>query len=268
MVFAVVVLIAGGLAGFFVWIGGNDAALDPVTLCPTDRDIRSPKVLVILFDQTDQLTNEHRQALRSHFRRLIHDEFERGDAAQTSRFSRIEVYSFRAESAAGGLAIERQLAVCNPGDVDGLTKFTKNPGQVRRNFEQRFLGKIDSELADLLKFKESPASPLFEAIKYVALKVFADPRYDRSGKHLVLVSDMLNNTKDLSMFQRIPPYAEFRRTSYAARVRPELRGVAVRGFVLLAKRIELQGKAFLDFWRDYFLDSGASPGGYHLTRVP
>jgi hypothetical protein len=263
---ALFVVLAGGLAAFFWWADRGAARLG-ADLCPDSPDFRPPRLVIVLFDQTDPITELQQRALRSAFERLLHREFESEQAQSRYRFSRIEVFSFRAKPT-GGLALEQKLALCNPGSVTGLTKFTENPDQVRRRFEQQFRARLDKEIAELLTFKEASQSPILEAIKAVSLEPLAKPRFDGSEKLLVIASDLLHNTPELTLLRNQPSFAEFERTPYGNRMLPNLKGVAVEALVFTAKDIKLQGQRFAEFWAAYLDRAGAEKIDPPLRRIP
>ena len=265
LVLSLFLVLVGAMIAAYVWLSGSSTALDSATLCPTDQAVKPPKVIVLLFDQTDRLTDRHRTALRSRFRRILYDEFEREEAKTQATFSRIYIYSFHALSAAGDLAMTERLSLCNPGDADELTKFTENPERVRRTFEERFLGKIDAELAELLRFKESPQSPIIEAIRKISLEVFEDPRFDGSKKRLILVSNMIHNTPGLQMYRGAPDFDAYRGSAYGLSTQPKLGGVDVTLLVLLSENPALQGARTMNFWASLFKEAGA--GALDASRI-
>lgn len=264
IILALFILLAGSLAVFLVVIDRENVEHGD-NLCPKDRNFSPPRVIVVLVDQTDRLTDQHQQSLRAHFRQLLHAEFESEEAQLHRRFSRTEVFSFRAGQV-GGLEISHRLTLCNPGDVNGLTKYHKNPDQVRRTFEKKFLERLDSELRDLMNFKDSPQSPILEAIKHVSLEVFADPKIEKAEKSLILVSDALHNTPDLSMFRTAPNFADFYRTNYGNRIVSDLKGAKVQLLLLTSPAVAQQRTAVERFWSPYFLQSKAAD--FRSTLVP
>lgn len=267
ILFAAFIVLAGLLGTFFVWSSSRTVALGE-DHCPRDRAHRPPRVVIILFDQTDRLSELHRKALQTEFRKIVYQEFESEDAQQRHQFSRIEIYSFRSK-AGGGLEINPKLQLCNPGSVTALTKWTANPAQVRKRFEQQFLERLDKELADLMEFKESGQSPILETIKHVSLSVFSLPRYDKSEKRLLIASDMLHNTAELKQHQ-LPQrsYAEFVRTAYGTNMRSDLKGVEVQ-ILLFSMQPQLQTDQFMEsFWASYFASAGVVKRNPFAKRIP
>ena len=89
IIFVIFLLAAGGVAAFLIWAGRENVKLG-ADLCPDDPAFRPPKVIVVLFDQTDQLTAAHQRALQSKFKEFLDREFVSEEAQSKWRFSRIE----------------------------------------------------------------------------------------------------------------------------------------------------------------------------------
>ncbi len=264
LIFVVFVLLAGALGAFLLIVDRENVELGE-NLCPKDRNFVPPRVVVVLIDQTDRLSDLHQQALRSQFRQLLHQEFESEEAQLRRRFSRIDVVSFRAKTG-GGPEIAYRLSLCNPGDINGLTKYHQNPELVRRTFEKRFLDRLDGELKDLLTFKDSPQSPILEAIKLVSLEILADARLAKAEKALVLVSDGLHNTPELSLFRASPTFDDVYKTPYGNRMVADLRQAKVQFLVLSGAAPQQQRLALERFWSPYFARSGA--GDFRAAIIP
>ena len=256
VILVIVLLLAGGLGLFLTWASQQRTELG-ADLCPTDPAFWPPKIIVLLFDETDKLTKQHQDWLDSYYRRLLHDEFESKEAQEKQRFSRFEVYSFRT-SANGDLDLRRDLAICNPGGVTGLTKYTEHPDIVRKNFEEKFLERLNVQLRQLLDFKDSPRSPIFEALKEVGLKTLADPKYDRSEKLLIIASDMLHNTPELSLRKVQPTFEELYRTPYGNRLIADLKDATVRLLIFAGDSEPLQRTVTQRLWNPYFKAAGAT----------
>lgn len=250
LVVALFAVLLGGLITFFVVLDRETFELGE-DLCPKDRTFAPPKVTVLLIDQTNQLKPLHQQALRTHFRQLRYQEFESEEAQTRARFARIEIYSFRGRPGSAALDITHHLSLCNPGGVTGLTKYTRNPEQVRRQFEDLFLKRLDEQLRSLLEFKESPQSPVLEALKHVSLDVFNEPRFAKSQKLLLMISDGLHNTPELRMHSHVPAFDQFSRTPYGNRMVGDFRGAPVR-WLLVDTQQALQRDVVKRFWEGYF----------------
>lgn len=256
LIFVVFVLLAGALGTFLLVVDRENVELGD-NLCPKDRNFVPPRVVVVLIDQTDRLSDSHQLALKSQFRQLLHREFESEEAQLKRRFSRIDVISFRAKLG-GGVEISPRLSLCNPGDINSLTKYHQNPDQVRKTFERRFLGRLDAELGEMLNFKDSHQSPILEAIRFVSLDVFSDPKLKASEKALVLISDGMHNTPELSLFRSNTSFQEFHRTAYGSRMIADLQQADILFLMLIGQAMRQQASALDGFWSPYFTASRAS----------
>jgi hypothetical protein len=106
---------------------------------------------------------------------------------------------------------------------------------------------------------DAATSPIFEAIQATALRTFGRPEYDGVHKHLVIVSDLLQNIPGVfSMYERVPPFESFRQSSYFARVRGDLNDVSVAIYYLVRPSVTTQGVAHVQFWVDYLQAQGAT----------
>ena len=249
---------AGALIVFLVHAGDQYQRLSSKTLCPMDHGTNIPKILVILFDQTDRLTRLEQEALKSRFSNLIYDEFENPKDGVSGQFSRVEIYSFSANKGDGSLTITKDLVLCNPGKGAKLDGLFRNPEQVRRRFEKQFKGRLNHKLLGILDFKESRFSPILEAFKYVSHRVLENPRYRKSQKRLIVVSNMVHNTNGFTMLRPHAGFDKFRRSTYGFSLLPNLAGVVLTVHVIQARVLKQQGAAFLKFWLSYFRYSGAS----------
>jgi hypothetical protein len=75
-------------------------------------------------------------------------------------------------------------------------------------------------------------------------------------KRLIVVSDMLHKTPQVSMYQAIPEFEPFEASDYGRRMRLELPGVEVEIHQLL-NYPKLQTRRLMQFWETYFARAGA-----------
>ena len=80
-------------------------------------------------------------------------------------------------------------------------------------------------------------------------------------RHLIVMSDMLQNTPQFSMYHGALDFASFARSDYGRKVQAQLPGVEVELDVLV-NTPALQTRRNLKFWEDYFEKAGA-----HVVRV-
>jgi hypothetical protein len=119
------------------------------------------------------------------------------------RFGLIEVY---AVDRIGDRLTKPLLHLCNPGTGADLSPYYQNPDLARRRWRE-FSQQIDRELARLMAAPETPSSPIFEAIQATALRTFNAAEHRDLPKHLVIVSDLMQNVpQKLSQYEGIPSF--------------------------------------------------------------
>ncbi|KPP80725.1 MAG: hypothetical protein HLUCCA04_11200 [Oceanicaulis sp. HLUCCA04] len=156
---------------------------DPETLCLVGA-VPSHSVLVI--DKTDlyspaQASRIEAMALQTRDRLAIGERFslfeldERGELTHTNRFS-----------------------LCNPGRGEQINPLYRNPNRVEARYQSLFERPLQRALADLVRPKEAPQSPIIEALAGLTQEAGFDASV--AQRRIVLVSDMLQNSPLYSVY--------------------------------------------------------------------
>jgi len=101
-------------------------------------------------------------------------------------------------------------------------------------------------------------------VQAIAVREFA-PLKEGAQRRLIIVSDLLQHTPELSLYKAVPDIGAFRRSSYGQRVECDLHGVKTQVHRLnsaTAKRME----EVVPFWLDWLMFQGADIEG--LFKVP
>jgi hypothetical protein len=239
----VVVLLIAGTA---LYVKSQSVAVptDAVTLCPTKRPLS--EVDVILLDVSDQFSEPQRLQIQNHLSRL---------RDSIPRFGLVEVYTV---DRLRRRVTEPVSHLCNPGTGDDLSRIYQNPELAKKKWNG-FATKLTADIDRQISAPALATSPIFEAIQATALRTFGKPEYDELPKHLVIISDLLQNVPGgLNMYNEVPSFASFKGTPYFSRVRADLQGVSVLIYYLARADVAKQNRAHLAFWEDYFQSQGAS----------
>lgn len=237
-----VLLLATGI-GFFVKGESGLVPTDATTLCPTKRP--PSEIVVILLDVSDEFSEPQRLQIQ-HYLARIRDSI--------PRFGLVEVYTV---DRLGRRVTEHVTHLCNPGAGDDLSQIYQNPELARKKWNG-FAAKLTADIDRLIRAPRMKTSPIFEAIQATSLRTFGKPEYDGLPKHLVIVSDLMQNLPGgLSMYRAVPAFEKFKNTAYFSRVRAELDGVSVMMYYLIRSTAPKQTPEHLQFWRDYFRFQGA-----------
>ena len=239
------VVAAAILIALFVRGQRQDRAFDAVH-CPEDGEYAGQ--IAILVDPSDSLTNVQEGSGAPRVLEAI-------DAAPVT--AEIRVYTV---GQAGRGDTRSVFRVCKPEHPDDVTSLTGNPQIAERRYEDEFLAPLRQTLATLLNVESDSISPIVEGLQVAAVSAF-QPRGADIPRQLLVVSDMIQNSRNLSFYRESVEFGPWSRNPDYGTLRVDLTGVEVSVF-LLARRGEagrIQGGTLRGFWEDYFLDQGASP---------
>lgn len=236
LVFVVAVVLG---SGYYVMSRPPD--VDKVSLCPAGGPLGQ---YVLLVDKTDPLTFTQKEAFTVTLRELIEKRIPKGYLL--SVFVLGEEFKDNAKPL---------LELCNPGNGDDKSEMDSNPRRERKRYEAQFLEPLLKQSDSLLAVQPAKYSPIFEMMQLVAINGFR--AHDVKGeRRLVVMSDMLQNTPQYSMYKGPVDYPSFAASTYGQKAQLELRGVEVEIHYLM-NAPQLQTKRNLKFWEDYFEKAGA-----------
>lgn len=242
---AACVVVACGVAGIvrFVVLDPGPPERDPDTGCP---DTGPSALTAIMIDATDRIGAISRADVLARL-----DEYVSG-----SRKNEM-VVGYEAKPV-GAEVEDPLLTVCHPGDPEEADPFRESEQLIRRRLEQQFRHPLDTLFKDLLNREEAPTSPLMESVQSVAVSLLARGEHAELPKRLILVSDLMQHTENLSFFRRPPNYEEFGGTFGADALSTDLRGTAVEIlFVQRRAHRRLAGtRGLVDFWQRWIEDQG------------
>lgn len=238
------VVIIAGIIVAAVALNLGRREIDRVTGCPKDG---YASVTVALVDLTDPINPIQAAALRNALLKVLND---------VPKFGRLEIYPLAPTTMS---TIEPLFFGCNPGsgrDVD--SRISGNPELADRLWKEKFADKVDSVVAELQKILPQENSPILEGIQSVSVTAFGSPLGDAAPeKRILLLSDMIHHTSDLSMYQGAPTFDNFKNTQYYLRVKPFLRGAKVDVFLIVRDtRRNVQQPPLYKFWLEFMAASG------------
>src|SRR5206468_1685671 len=114
----------------------------------------------------------------------------------------------------------------------GASELTANPALLKRQYDDRFIAPLMRETDALQSTSPARWSPIFEMLQLVGIEAF-QARDVRGPRRLIVLSDMLHNTPELSMYHAIPDFQGFARTDYGVKTQARLPGVDVELDVLM-----------------------------------
>ena len=150
--------------------------------------------------------------------------------------------------------------VCNPGDPRDINKWTENQRQVRNNFNINYKGKLKQALNKIKDSSGSENSFILNSIQNLAL--IENLNSDKNKKFFI-VSDFIENDGNLfNFYKNVPDFNTLNKSGILTTKLAALGNISVQTEVymmLLPNAVQIQNnKKFQNFWRSYFIESGAA----------
>ena len=210
-------------------------ALDDVTLCPSKPD----SLTVLLVDVTDPMTLPQKQDFRNQLDRLT---------SEIPRYGKLVITKVDPVSEKLLVPI---VTRCNPGTGRDTSDLDGNPKKLEKLHREQFVAPIQDAYEQILSASEASRSPILESIQSINLTEFGSDQGSGVRKRLVIASDLLQNTNELSFYKQLPASESLVRTQAFSRVRTDLRGVEVDLWMLQREdSSESQPRALPDLWTE------------------
>ena len=244
--------IAGmGSLAFFYFSAPRSPKLDPASLCP----VSGPEgITVILVDTSDDLPEiAQRQVLG-----ILDDQI-----TSLPAYYRLDI---RVLDVAGGRS-RSLFAKCNPGDGEGLSDWTSNPRLARLRWIESFKQPASDAVKHSVVAAQANTSPIMAALQDIAVDEFSSNAAQQVPKNLIVISDMLENTRDYNQYQNLGDlsYQRFRQTPAYLKYRTDLHGAHVS--IEYVQRILPKGAIdtvrHIEFWKQWVTDNR---GTFEIAR--
>ncbi len=230
---AVVVAFVIVVGAVYLAILSSRRSLDPDTLCPSTAD----SVTVLLVDVTDPMNTAQKQDFANQLAKLKNS---------VPRYGKLIVAKVDATST--GL-LSPVITRCNPGTASDESSWTGNPLALQKQWKTGFDEPLTQAFDRLATATGAEQSPIMESIQSIALTELQKPGLDGVPKRLIVASDLLQNTHDLSFYRDLPDPRTFTDGALFRRLRTDLRGVEVELWMLeRADAASTQPRALADLW--------------------
>jgi len=236
-----ILLVLAIIIGVGYFLISKPEGIDSTTLCPAE----GPRGhFVIMVDKTDPMTFTQKAAFMVDFREIIETRVPEGYLL--SVFALGEDFKANAEPL---------IEVCNPGTGADKSELTSNIKQLSHQYKNRFVEPILKQSESLLSSSSANISPIIEMLQMVGINAFRKHNV-KGERRLIIVSDMLHNTPQFSMYKAPVDYTTFSASVYGRKAQLELKNVDIE-LIYLINSPQLQTKRNLQFWEEYFNKSGA-----------
>ena len=228
-----------GLLTLPIFLKKNKHEYDPETFCLQDRNYAHT---ILLVDKTDPFTEKQIIALKKKSRQL---------KQQLNQFEKLSIYILDDINYAAPTPI---FSMCSPGTGKEANELYQNPTKIQMKFDAFFGKPLDDAIDQLIQVSKAPQSPILEMLAEINL--VPDFNKDRARK-LIIVSDLLQNMPDYSHYKKEISFSEWledKQTSIAN----SFLNTSIDILYIRRKGNRIQGATHLDFWRQYFINSGAA----------
>lgn len=242
---ALLVAFVVGALVLFVALWEEPVVRDQETNCPVDGPTA---VTAIYVDTTDRVGTVSRADILTRLDAVV---------ADTQPDEMVVAYS-SAPIRTSGDPIEPLLTRCNPGDPESASPITSNPRLIRQRLADEFREPLDQVFGRTLDASPANASPLMENVQAISVMLFSRRQYADLPKHLVVVSDLMQHTENLSFYGEVPDYAAFARTAARSALDSDIRRVRVTVFLVQREtQRDIGGDQPLrEFWDAWIADQG------------
>lgn len=224
-----VVLLVGGI---YFWAASSRRSLDE-QLCSTTPD----SVTVLLVDVTDPMNMAQRQDFENQLTKLKNS---------IPRYGKLIVA--KVDATADRLLVP-VITRCNPGTAEDVNSATGDPASVQKQWDEGFDAPLTAVFKRLDSATGAEQSPILESIQSVALTELQKPGQEKLPKRLIVASDLLQNTADVSFYRGLPEPTTFTDSAVFRRLRTDLRGVEVELWMLeRSDAATTQPRSLADLW--------------------
>lgn len=219
----------------------REAGPDKVTLCPGEGPTGH---LLLLIDTTDPLNFTQIQAFTTLVEELIDSQVKPGEL--------LSVFVLGEDHTKNAKPVFEK---CNPGKGEDKSELTHNIARLQKQFKQGFREPLIELIPSLQSTAAAKTSPIFEMIQLASINGYR--KHPTEGRRrLIIVSDMLHNTPQFSMYSRLDDFQNFRSSAYGQKMQTDLKGVETELHYVM-NTPQLQTRRHLKFWEEYFSNTGA-----------
>ncbi len=238
IIFVVVILL--GAVSYFN-LHKNAVVLNKKTLCPESGAV---SVTALLIDATDNLSLQQKKSFLDEFQ-IIRDSI--------PLHGRLDLYFIHGIQSN---LLKPVVSLCNPGRGDQINPLVGNPRHVEQTWQDGFGKPLEDEITQLLEASPDKESPILEGIQSVVLTSLSEPSIRDKPKELIVVSDLMQHTTNLSLYRGPVDVDVFIKNRAFDRIVSDLRNIDINVW-MLARENALNRSKLADFWQRIFAEQGA-----------
>ncbi|MGY4402837.1 hypothetical protein [Bradyrhizobium sp. USDA 3315] len=160
------------------------------------------------------------------------------------------------------------FAKCNPGDGVGLSEWTNNPRIARMRWIESFRKPASEAVKSSLASAKANSSPIMAAIQDIAIDQFSSEHSKAIKKNLVIISDMIEHTRDYSQYTRGGDlsYQRFKQSGAYLKYRTDLHGASVTIDYVTRPSVMPDTVRHAEFWGSWVKDNSGALVAIHRLQ--
>lgn len=239
---SIVGMMASVFSLFAVVAFNQPPATDHMTACRMDQ--KDPAHTIILIDQSDPFQKNDYGWVDS----LVDEE-----ARRLPKYGRLTVVT---PNTADPFEPQQVFSACSTGAARSANPLFENPRMVEDAWRDSFRKPLGAAVNTVMKDKTAPSSPLAEALYSVFDR--SDFRAENSSKRrVVIISDLMQNSKDFSFYRKGADYSSFQETKLG-RFTFNAGGAEIIARIVPRQQYDLPLEDLKLFWKSYFSDANAN----------
>lgn len=232
-----------------VLAGGAWFILEKSKLQSVDQNLCPPEpseYVAVIVDVTDPLTLAQRQDLRNRLDELRHSVGIEGQIA-----------FFKVDAAKAEL-LQPILKRCNPGTAGDFSEVDRDLKQIQATYDNDYVAPIIHAYERVVVATGSDRSPIMQSIQSVNLTELQTAMARSKPRQIVLISDLLQNTANLSFYDQLPSAENVMTNPDFQEARTNLSGVRVQLWMLQRPDFrQTQPQALPQLWNILLQEQGA-----------
>ncbi|QOZ51522.1 hypothetical protein [Bradyrhizobium sp. CCBAU 53338] len=215
-------------------------ALDRNTLCP----IAGPEgITVVLVDTSDDLSPTTTREVMGILNDLV---------TGLPPYYRLDIRVLDIQ----GNRSRSLFSKCNPGDGVGLSEWTDNPRIARMRWIESFRKPAAEAIRNSLSSAKANSSPIMAAIQDIAIDQFSTSQSRSAKKSLVVISDMIEHTREYSQYRNADlTYPRFKQSPAYLKYRTDLHQALVTIDYVSRPNVMPETARHVSFWDAWVKDN-------------
>ena len=242
IIFALVAVLLIAFIGIYFFVQSRHVYLTQDTLCPVEGPYGHTAFLI---DRTDTYSKIQIAQIKKHLEQI---------QLNLPKYSELSIYDIKDNP---DDSLSPVFKMCNPGDgsdIGNWEQLASNQDQIKKRYEDAFASKLEKTMDNMLLPNIEDTSPIFQMIKVVSVKAFPMNK-TKHGNHLVIISDMLQNSDSYSHYSSKPNIKSFEKNDFYKEVYTDLNKAKVTVLYVWRKSTaEHQDNNHKNFWAGVFTD--------------